>query len=113
MRILTLILILAISVQPLQAGHCDMGSEQGAAQDASHHMDMGTAAGHDCCDTGADSGGGDCAGGFYCGPCATVVPLTTEFPRIAPLWQRSYVAESTSGVILPSHSSPPYRPPIA
>ena len=49
MKFLILILVLAISAQPLQAGVCDMDMEQ--SQETTHPMDMSGSDGHDCCDS--------------------------------------------------------------
>jgi hypothetical protein len=57
MKFLILILVLAISAQPLQAGFCDMDMEK--SQKTSHHMEHYDHDAHDFCvsdDTGLQKG---------------------------------------------------------
>ncbi len=114
MRLLTLILILAISAQPLQAGWCAMGVDQGAA--ASMDMPMGGDAGgdgHDCCDTEPTEAEDACEGGTHCGHCTVASPGLPSVLRVPVAWLPAGEFESFGGVLLPSHSSPPFRPPIS
>ena len=113
MRVLTLILILAISAQPLQAGFCAMGMDQGqaAAMDQSMDMDHGDA--HDCCDTGSPEPGETCDGGSHCGHCTVASPALPSVLRVPVAWQSAGEFEFFAGILLPSHSSPPFRPPIS
>lgn len=111
MKALVLILVLAISAQPLQAAACDM--DTGKNQESAHHMDMSGPSGHDCCDTEDTPSRDDCGAGMDCGMCFVSVSAVSVIPRHVPLWSRPVYRESSSGVVLPSHSSPPFRPPIA
>ena len=52
MRLLTLILILALAAQPLQAGCCAMDPGQGQSNDTMQHGGTAESDGHACCDTG-------------------------------------------------------------
>jgi hypothetical protein len=111
MKLLILILVLAISAQPLQAGACDMDMEKN--QESTHHMDMSGPNGHDCCDTEDTDSLDGCEAGMNCGMCFVSVSAISSIPRTVPVWSHLVYLESSSGVILPSHSSPPFRPPIA
>ena len=111
MKLLILILVLAISAQPLQAGVCDMDMEKN--QETTHHMDMSSSNGHDCCDTEDTESDEGCDAGMNCSMCFVSVSAIPSIPRIVPLWSHPVYRESSMGVILPSHSSPPFRPPIA
>ena len=111
MRVLVLFLILAISAQPLQAGSCDMDVEHG--QESSHHMEPSGLDGHDCCDPESTDSSEGCDGGMDCGFCFVSVSALSGPPRIAVFWSHHDMPETGSGVVLPSHSSPPFRPPIS
>lgn len=111
MKLWILILALAISAQPLQAGVCDMEMEEN--QESIHLMDMSGKQGHDCCDTEDTDSRDGCDAGMNCGMCFVSVSAIFDIPRVEPVWSRSVYRESSMGVILPSHSSPPFRPPIA
>jgi hypothetical protein len=112
MKLLILILILAISAQPLQAGVCDVNME--ASQETSHHMDHSDHNAHDCCDkSGNDSQAEGCDGEMNCGVCFANVSTLSNSIKINPAWGQQYGHDLSSGVVLPSHSSPPFRPPIS
>jgi hypothetical protein len=121
MKIWVALLILAISIQPLQAGSCDMDQEQDTHIQATGHPashmsqadgghDGADKPGHDCCDpqrTGDPSG---CQDMVNCGSClATAVPSATRALASTPAaWPP---AGGTAALAL-DHSSPPYHPPI-
>jgi len=109
MRLLTLLLILAISAQPLQAGFCDMDS----SQEAAHHMEQSEGADHDCCDSDEPESQQTCDGQLHCGYCSVSVSALPKIPKINADWVNLYTPSLSSGLILPSHSSPPFRPPIS
>lgn len=111
MKFLILILVLAISAQPLQAGVCDMDMEE--SQETAHPMDMSGSSGHDCCDTEETESDEGCGDGMNCCMCFVSVSALSSIPRVIPLWSQPAYREASTGVILPSHSSPPFRPPIA
>jgi len=111
MRILILLLVLAISTQPLQAGFCDMDSEKG--QESSHHMQDSENAGHDCCDTDDSESQDGCDGEMKCGFCFANLPAIPNALKFSSSWLSHFSLDLSSGVILPSHSSPPFRPPIS
>ena len=110
MKILVLILVLAISAQPLQAGACDMDMEK--SQESTERMDMAGSDGHDCCDTEDSDSDEGCGAGMHCGMCFVSVSAISSIPRVVPIWSHPVYLESSSGLILPSHSAPPFRPPI-
>lgn len=111
MKLLILFLVLAISAQPLQAGFCDMGLEKD--QQTPHHMDMSDSAGHDCCDSEKSDSPEGCDGGANCGMCFVSVSAIPSIIKINASWGQPIYHEISSGVTLPSHSSPPFRPPIS
>jgi hypothetical protein len=112
MRTLALILILAVVAQPLQAGYCDMDAGQDQAS-AAHHMD-GETDGHGCCDPGSSGSGATCKDDMNCRLCTAGVLVLPEFPRFdATPWPRPHLVALGDSRILPSHASPPYRPPIS
>ena len=111
MKFLVLILVLAISAQPLQAGACDMDMEE--SQETTHHMDMSGSNGHDCCETEETETDEGCDTGMNCCMCFVSVSAISSIPRVVPLWSHPAYHEASTGVMLPSHSSPPFRPPIA
>ena len=116
MKLLVLILVLALSAQPLQAGSCDMSMEKG--QETSHHMghsgqEQAENQVHDCCgSSGADSSDG-CDGNMDCGPCFVSFTAIPSLVRFAPVFIHQQTPNLSSGVVLPSHASPPFRPPIS
>lgn len=122
MKVLILFLVLAISIQPLQAGSCavDMGkAPQGQHQtshkmdhEMDHEMDHSGGGGHDCCKTdGADSPHG-CDNTMNCGFCFVHASALPSVMKLALTWEHNYSVDFTTGLVLPSHSSPPFRPPI-
>ena len=121
MKILIFILVLAISAQPLQAGFCDMDLEKN--QKTSHHMtdsdqedsdqEISDQDRHDCCDSDqADSQDG-CDGQMNCGFCFASVPALPGMIRHNPVWANHYFMDYSSAAVLPSHSTPLFRPPIS
>ena len=112
MKFLTFILVLLINIQPLQAGFCDMESGQEAPQ-TMEHSDDGN---HDCCDSDesddSDSQSG-CDGMMHCGSCNASFSALPDILKFNARWVTNYSHGLSSGVELPSHSAPPFRPPIA
>jgi hypothetical protein len=113
MRLLTLVLILAISAQPLQAGFCAMGMDQGQAAGMDLSMDTDHGGGHDCCETESSEPEATCDGGSHCGHCTVASPALPSVLRVPVAWPSAGEFEFSAGVLLPSHSSPPFRPPIS
>lgn len=111
MKVLVLLLILAISTQPMAAGFCHMGPEKG--QESAHHMDMSQMKGHDCCDPGDKTAPEGCDPGMKCGPCFLSVPVLPELAAIDTTWNHPVLPAYLPGAIVPGPSSPPFRPPIS
>jgi len=117
MKLLILILVLAISVQPLQAGFCDMDMEKN--QEPSHHMgqmdqmDQSDQDSHDCCDSDNSDSQEGCDGDMQCGFCFANVSAFPSMIKVNVSWVHQYSLDFSSEFILPSHSSPPFRPPIS
>jgi len=109
MKVLILFLALAISAQPLLAGVCDMESNQ----EASHHMVQADEGGHDCCDSDQDEQQPGCDGEMQCGSCGATVSALPDVFKVNARWENQYSLNLSSGLVLPSHSSPPFRPPIS
>jgi len=112
MKFIALFLIIAISVQPVQAGGC--GMETGQA--SSHQMQNMPSDDHDahkCCDPGQAQTRQDCGGEMLCGFC-NIPPSTVHVPHLGPVvWTYTQSLNSEPGTLSPSHSSPLYRPPIS
>jgi hypothetical protein len=113
MRFLTLILILAISAQPLQAGFCVMGMEQGQSVAMDMSTDMNHGENHDCCETDTPEAQENCEGGTHCGHCTVASPALPSVLRVPVAWLPAGEFAFSAGLLLPSHSSPPFRPPIS
>ena len=111
MKLLILFLIVAISAQPLQAGFCDMDMEK--SQETSHHMDQSEPDGHDCCDSDDSDKQEGCDGEMNCGFCFASASALPGMIKINATWTLHFSRNFSSGVVLPSHSSPPFRPPIS
>jgi hypothetical protein len=111
MKLLILFLVLAISAQPLQAGFCEM--DMGKNQQTSHHMDKSNDAGHDCCDSEDPDSQEGCDNGMNCGMCFVNASALPSVMRFTPTWEHGYSTDFLSTLVLPSHSSPPFRPPIS
>lgn len=109
MKYLIFILIVVLSAQPVQAGPCSMD----ANQDISHHGEQPSDGGHDCCDTGDEEPMRDCDSGKHCGFCSTGVSAIAPAVKAIPGWINIYGHIISSGAELPSHSAPPFRPPIS
>jgi hypothetical protein len=108
MKILILILALSMTVTPVQAGVCDMDQGQISSQVAD--------SGHDCCpedEAATQEEEKACDGLFHCGVCtagtAVVLPLSDSVVT----WEKQYVCRLSTASLTPSHTSPPYRPPIS
>jgi len=111
MRILILLLVLAISTQPLLAGVCDMDMDK--SQESSHHMQDSENDGHDCCDSDESDTEDGCDGEMKCGACFANLSALPDIIKLSSSWDSHFSLDLSSGVILPSHSSPPFRPPIS
>jgi len=111
MRILTLLLVLAISTQPLQAGICDMDMEK--SQESPHHMQDSENGRHDCCDSDESDSQDGCDSEMKCGFCFANLSAQPGAIKLSSTWVNLFSLDLSSGVILPSHSPPPFRPPIS
>ncbi len=112
MKTLILILVLAVSAQPLQAGSCDMETNQEAAL----HLKQMENAGDDmpdCCDSERANSQQDCDQQMYCSFCSAGVSTKSDLQSVAVIWITLYTQDITSGKIRPSNSHPPFRPPIS
>jgi len=111
MKFFLLILILAISAQPLQAGFCDMDMEK--SQETSHYLEQSGHDGHDCCDSVDTDSQEGCNSEMNCGFCSASVSALPGMLKIDAILVHQYSQILSAGVVLPSHSSPPFRPPIS
>ena len=111
MKFLILILVLAISIQPLQAGPCDMDMEK--SQETSHHMKNSDDGNHDCCDSDDSDSQSGCESSMHCGPCHAFFSALPSAYKFNSSGVTHCPSELTSNVEFPSHSAPPFRPPIA
>ena len=114
MKFLILFLVLSISIQPLQAGVCDMDMEKG--QETAHPMQDSNEGQHDCCDSNEpddpDSQQG-CGTMMHCGSCNAAFSTLPSIYRFNSYWVSQYSQALSSDPLLPSHSTPLFRPPIA
>ncbi len=109
MRVLLLLLILAIMAQPLQAGRCEMESDR--PMQLKQIIDKGSS--HDCCKQVKDHGSDECDLMLQCagsGSCSQTCPDDSDEPIPRP---RVFDLSFLDAELRPSHSSPPYPPPIA
>ena len=111
MKFLILMLVLTISAQPLQAGFCSM--DMASDQESSHHMEASANNDHDCCDSDDSNSQEGCDGEMDCGFCFVSVSALHHTIKINPAWVHQYSRGFLSNVVYPSHSSPPFRPPIS
>lgn len=109
MKYLVIILALLIAMPTVQAGVCGMGA-------AGDSIEQAAGDGHDCCpDEPAESAEPEqpCGDGDHCSGCftaASALPVTIPaFAHARP--GADFVSPIPS--IAPSHSAPPYRPPIS
>ena len=109
MRVLILFIALAISAQPLLAGFCDMETNQATP----HQMEHADDGGHDCCDSDPDESQQGCDSEMQCGSCGATLSTLPDILKIAAVWEGQYSPGLSFGLVLPSHSSPPFRPPIS
>lgn len=109
MKALILLLILAITTQPIQAGFCDMEADQQAPQPM-EQMEHGS---HDCCDPEQSESQQNCDGEIHCGFCGAVVSAVPGMPGTTINLDHLYSPKHASGAVLPSHSHPLLRPPIS
>ena len=114
MKFLILILVLAISTQPLQAGFCDGDMEKN--QETSHNMDQMNHSdheSHDCCDSDDSDSQEGCDSAMKCGFCSANVPALPIILKLNSAWAHQYYLDFSAEFVLPSHSSPLFRPPIS
>jgi hypothetical protein len=121
---LSVILVLMIAAQPVQAGFCAMEPSDGAPQ----HMDMQhegmqhegmqhemgrDGAGHDCCAAADPESDPGCDRLDQCGSCmagAAAVPALDGASAAPACKHRALL---TTDQVAPSHAAPPYRPPTS
>lgn len=92
--------------------HMDQTGHMGH-MDRTDQMDHTTQNQHDCCDSGDSDSGSGCDGQMQCGFCFATVPALPSLNRFASDWTQQYSLDFSAGLILPSHSSPLFRPPIS
>lgn len=119
---LSIILILLIAAQPVQAGFCDMQPSGGATQDMDtqhagmQHEGMPSEPGqdsnsHDCCASANPESDPGCAGLDQCGSCTAGLAAVPALSRACALPAASDRVLPVAGQLAPSHAAPPYRPP--
>ena len=113
MKLLAALLVFMIAAQPVQAGFCAMDLSGGSADTApmQHHPE-GDADDHGCCEPPATEDDTCCGDRLDCGFCTAGVSAVvgSETTSLAPA-SHSLLTLS-GGTVAPSHSAPPYRPPI-
>jgi hypothetical protein len=116
MKFVILLLILMLTVPPVQASGC--AHDHGSAGEApmEHPMDHSQAGQHDCCETDESEGSSECPEMDDCSSClsatgsAPAIPVTGA--RVVPACM-AQVDLNGPGLLSPSHSMLPFRPPIA
>jgi hypothetical protein len=111
MKYLVFILAVTLSAQPLQAGFCDVAPEE-TGNSAHHAMPM-EGEGHDCCDTGQGDSDSDCGPGMDCSLCLAGLSALPMNLGVQFAWDHAAYSNLAPGPIIPSHTSPPFRPPIS
>jgi hypothetical protein len=116
MKLWILILVLAISAQPLQAGFCDMDMEKN--QETSHEMDHSgmdhsDQESHKCCDSDDSDSPTGCDSSMNCGPCFVSASMISNLTKFSSTIAHQHTPDISSGVALPSHTTPLFRPPIS
>jgi hypothetical protein len=129
-KYLTLLLILSLSLSPLQAGSCDMQQDQpnepqghqhvmdSAMPMAAHHEQKVAEHGqsgnmHDCCDLDPAAQNQDCGETMDCGSCSAFASAISSTIHNSTQLAESHMPSLRSGEIVASHAFPPYRPPIS
>jgi len=113
MKTLILIIAILIAMPPVQAGSCDMDQGQEAVQHAGMQHDGQGDTKHDCCDSDDDETAPDCSDAMQCGHCSIGAPAIMMSLAKTIQWQHSYNCGFSEQCLPPTHSSPPFRPPIA
>jgi len=109
MKYLVLILALLIALPTASAGACGMGSVQDPVEQPAD-------SGHDCCPNDASDTADPaqpCEDGNHCAGCFISVALVTLSLQAAVQQSPQNVALARPPLLVPSHSAPPYRPPIS
>lgn len=109
MRFLILLLVLTMNIQPLAAESCDMVS----AAHAGHQAQLDDTDHGDCCDTETDAQAHDCQQASHCGTCTAAVFLASFKHAAVSTAALPFDKTLAAGQLPPSHSSPPFRPPIS
>ena len=113
MKFLILMLALLIAAPTVQAGICDMDHSQEASQNTEmqHHGEDG--GNHDCCDSEDTEANHFCDNSLDCSNSSTGMPALTAMSQKFDQWNRTYLCNLAEDCLAPSHSSPPFRPPIS
>jgi hypothetical protein len=113
-KFLSLVLVLAAAFQPPSAHACDMDQDPHQGLDHST-MQMSQSAGahSDCCGQAHSNAPSDCAGFMGCGFCVASASMIFSSLMTESVRLHTPAARARPGVIQPSHSSPPYHPPIS
>ena len=108
MKLLLLLLALTIAVPSVQADGCAMGGAADSTEQA--------AGGHDCCPGEAEQTPAQeppCDENGHCAGCFISVALVTLQLQSVAQQRPLGVFETPLPALVPSHSAPPYRPPIS
>jgi len=83
------------------------------SQETSHHMEHSDDGNYDCCDSDDSGSQSECESSMHCGPCHAFFSTLPSAYKFNSSGVTHCSSELTSNVELPSHSAPPFRPPIA
>jgi hypothetical protein len=113
----TLFLIIAIIlyIQPMQAGYCDMETEEPSVQQVNlhDHDSDGADSKHDCCADETPEASSQCLDAVHCSSCPAGAISVFGLLKITGFPQNSQPQLSIDPSLASSHSVPLYRPPIS
>lgn len=103
------LLVLAMNTQPLAADACDMA----ASGQVEHHAQV-EHDGHDaCCDPDAMLDDQACDHASACGYGSVLSAVPVQRFKASTVQALSFERDLAEGQLAPSHSAPPFRPPIS
>jgi hypothetical protein len=116
MKLLAALLVFMIAAQPVQAGFCDLDLSGDADPHAAmQHGSESNGSGHECCQnagSGPDGDSGSNCSDLPCGFCIAGVQAIPPAASVAAMLPTQRETVLSDGQIAPSHTSPPFRPPI-
>jgi len=103
------LLILVMNMQPLAADACDVA----ASGQAAHHAQVEHETHDRCCDPETMPNDEACEHASACGYCSAISPMLVQRFKTASAPTLTFDRDLAAGQLAPSHSAPPFRPPIS